>query len=377
MFGGLGGADCSFHFKTGSTYLLIAHGREGIWSTSGCSRSQEIIGTSPELDALRAWRDKKPVSNSVFGLLYDSTERGGKDWNALARFPLRLLGPGGTLSAFTDDRGGFRFDNLAPGTYRLDMTNPGWSMGQKTIELTTGCEQVFAGVNQQQSSLTGRVQPSPGQALVPAMIKLLPVPPRPEFVNLPGTGINGEGDFRILRVEPGDYLLAVNPEDLPRASSTDGRVMGIRYPATYYPGVPARERAEVIHVARGEEVRLPAIWILPPPIAEKKIEGIAVWPDGKPAAGTRFVVKDQKTGKSVATGGPTGAEGQFNFKVLAGSSYRIEALTHDPGKALFFFGAVDFGPEFAGNLVVKLAEDGPKPRYIMMWGQGPLFPTRK
>jgi len=381
MFGGLGGADCSFHFKPGATYLLVAKRWGGLWGTSACSRSKEITGTNPELEALRAWRDEKPVSNTIFGFLYDSTERGRKDWNKRPRFPIRLNGPSGSMSSAPDPFGQFRFDNVAPGEYRLDTAEPGWALGlsriDQTILVTRGCEEFFVSARQLQSSLSGRVQPSPGQTLVSATIKLMPVTPQAELTNLPGGGFNNQtGDFRIGRAEPGDYVLAINPENKVSAASTDGRVMGVRYPATYYPGVPSRERAEVIRVERGEEVRLPAIWILPPPLAEKKIEGIAVWPDGKPAAETRFLVKDQQGGHTTATGGPASADGLLTFNVLEGRSYRIEALTHHPDKGLYFCGAADIGPEFAGKLVIKLAEDGPNPRYIMMWGQRPIFPKR-
>ena len=365
MFGKLGGGDCSFHFKRGSTYLVMAYRQNGFWTTSICSRSREIKGSDSDVEALRAWRDRKPIPIAIYGVVIDYTARGDRKqgWRILPGMPVRLNGPSSTLDTVTNARGEFGFENLAPGAYRLETLKPGWALeeyvGDSRSRSIGGCRQVLAMAREQQGSVRGRVQAAPGQGLVRALVKLVSIVPQ---LDAPGKIFDTVGSFQIAHVEPGDYVLAINPENTPQPSNPDRRDPGILYPKWFYPGVPTRDRAEVIHVERGAELVLPGPWTLPAPFVETKIDALFVQSDGKPAAGVRFRVRDRESGHLAVSNTSADPDGRAGFKVLAGRRYRVETLTRDPAHGLSYASAVEFGPELVGTLLVKLVEKDGAPR---------------
>ena len=369
LLGGLGGADCSFHFRAGSEYLIEGNTAEGFWTTSGCSRSRTIGGHDPELAALRAWRDGKPVQNTLAGYFYDVTNRGDRaEAASLSGVVLRLTGPNGAMDVVTDSRGEFALANPPPGSYRFTSSTPGWTLSSAPFTVGAGCAMVMAGLTQMQSVVTGRVVPQPGEELVPVPVALLPVTGAAPKRIYPSAKPDRSGNFRLAQVEPGDYHLVINPRDQPKAT--------LRYRASSYPGVSKREQAEVIHVERGVDIALPAPWRLPSLIAEKRIEGILLTVEGKPAAETRFIVNDREGDYPAESGGPTDPDGLIQFTVLAGRSYRLEAQMHDPAKSMYYRGVAEIGPEFAGKLMVQLVEEGPKPKSLMIWPRSYSLPRR-
>lgn len=376
MLGGLGGADCSFHFKPGSTYLVTAWKGGGFWATSGCSRTQQVSGSSEELEALRAARDGKPIAKSIYGGLYDATERGVRDsFRMLANWPVTLKGPSGNLDTTTDELGQFTFRNLEAGRYQVEARKPGWVASPVAVEVGTGCKQVGVSAKEQQSSVSGRVRPAPGQPFTRVPISLVPVKPPPNYWNSGKPSVDGDGNFSIKDVEPGEYLLAVNPRGIPYPSREDSysrRLMpGLPFAGWFYPGVETRERAEVIRVERGVDVKLPVDWVVQQPLVERTVSVVITWPDGMPAPGTRAVVKDQPSGANIASCGPANEKGELQCKMFVGRRYKLEAFTEKPRGEVYYWAAADVPPEMTANLplVIRLAEDGPKPRYFMLAGQ--------
>lgn len=377
MLGGLGGADCSFHFKPGATYVVTAGKGQGFWATSGCSRTHQVSGSSAELEALRAAKQGKPVARSVYGSLYDSTERGVRDsFQRLTNWPVTLKGRGGELATTTDASGQFMFRDLEAGRYELEARKPGWATKPITVEVVTGCKQALLGAREQQSSVSGRVRPLPGQPLARVPISLVPVKPPPDYWRAGQTSLDADGNFSIKGVEPGEYLLVVNPRGIPFPSSEDLYTRrprpGLPYAGWFYPGVDSRERAEMIRVERGVEVKLPQDWVVQPPLVERTVSVIATWPDGMPAPAVRAVVKDQPSGANVASCGPANEKGELQCKMFVGRRYKIEAFTERPLGDVYYWSAADVPAETAAGpaaLVIRLAQDGPKPRYFMIGGQ--------
>ncbi len=296
------------------------------------------------------------------GVVIDYTARGDRKqgWRSLPGMPVRLNGPGSTLDTVTNARGEFGFENLAPGAYRLETLKPGWALeeyaGDGRSRSIGGCRQVLAMAREHQGSVGGRVQAAPGQGLVRAPVKLVSIVPQ---LYAPGKVFDTDGSFQIAHVEPGDYVLVINPENTPQPSNPDRRDPGTLYPKWFYPGVPTRDQAEVIHVElRGADLVLPRAWILPTPFTEKKIDALFVRADGEPAAGVRFRVRDRESGHLAVSNANAGPDGRAGFKVLAGRRYGVETLKRDPALGLTYMAAVEFGPEFTGTLEIKPAENG-------------------
>jgi hypothetical protein len=382
LFGGLGSTDCSFHFKPGTTYLIFAQRDDnGLWTTSVCLRTRQIETARFDLEALRAHRDGTPLPRAIYGTVSDQTNRGQRHRDLFpVGFALRLVGDGIAMEARTGVHGMFSFENLSPGKYRLEPVAPGWSLGvvprRSHIEIAGGCSEVFVSVRERQSSIVGIARPTAGFALSMIPVQLINATPK-NGIHPPEGRIDAAGNLRIAGVEPGDYLLGVNVTTPPRPSGS--AIRAVPYPASYYPGVPRRENAEIIHVKRGDEVRLPGVWQLPAPLTQRNIEGFVLMRDGTAASDVRLWLKDREGNVAVGRAGPTKADGRFQFSLLAGRSYQIEAGSMDPPQKQFFFGVLDIDPDHTGIPIVTLIEDGPRPRDPMMffptiWTPIPVYP---
>lgn len=245
MFGSLGSADCSFQFKEGSEYLVVAHETEHGFRTTGiCSRSQEIKGPNSDLVSLRAWRDRKPLDASLTLYMHDITNR-GHHGKPLTGFPLRLIGPGEPIATVTDRYGRVQLEKVTPGSYRIETSEPGWTLRAQPFELLGGCADIYASATQAQSVVTGLVARAGGGTVGPLSLTLEPVSAAAERKIPLRAEPDRVGVFRFAEVEPGDYYLAITGTPF------------------FYPGVPTRQQAAVLHVARGVDFAMPGTWVLP------------------------------------------------------------------------------------------------------------------
>ena len=126
-----------------------------------------------------------------------------------------------------------------------------------------------------------------------------------------------EGNYKIDWVPPGRFLLGVN-----LVGSQSDRCP---YPRTYYPGAADHAGATVVEVGEGQKLSGRDITLSLPP-EEAVIEGIAVWPDGGPAAGAVVVLHNterpyQVTVRQVAVD----TQGRFRLRGLAGCRYWLKA----------------------------------------------------
>jgi hypothetical protein len=83
VFTGIGDGDCGVRIEAGASYLVVAYrASNGLWGTDICSRTQRVASpaVSPEIKALRVWRDNQLIRGWVFGLVVNIAPafRGGE-----------------------------------------------------------------------------------------------------------------------------------------------------------------------------------------------------------------------------------------------------------------------------------------------------------
>ena len=95
------------------------------------------------------------------------------------------------------------------------------------------------------------------------------------------------------------------------------------YPKTFYPGTQNLENAATIIILEGQVLKN-LDFRLPPQMTERKIEGIVVFPDGKPVANAHIIVEEgeYRDDGGVAESGP---DGRFSLTVFRGLDYKLRA----------------------------------------------------
>jgi hypothetical protein len=131
--------------------------------------------------------------------------------------------------------------------------------------------------------------------------------------------VDAQGRFKFSFVPPGKYLVGFNLKS--------GPFRDYPYPEFYYPGVSDRSLAKVITVGankRIEEISLP----IPARVPQRTIEGVAVWPNDKPAVNVWIELINPRTGWRDGNGVQTDAHGRFSIIGMEGQTYGVSALVN-------------------------------------------------
>ena len=132
---GLGGGDCGYTFKKGTSYLVYAiRSEDGTLSTGICSRTRPALGATKDLAFLRGLADRPPgvtVSGRVGRPLDKWDESGERTLEPLEGVRVTVAGPAGLREALTDARGRYELNGLPPGRYEITLHLP---EGLTTVE---------------------------------------------------------------------------------------------------------------------------------------------------------------------------------------------------------------------------------------------------
>jgi hypothetical protein len=141
VFTGMGDGDCGVPFNVGATHLVVANLRSsGVLSTSICARTQKIENpeASPDLRALRAWRDHQPNRGWVFGGVAktDTTIRiairiaahTGEELKPMDGVLVQLRAGRSSREVRTDAQGRFSIEGLEPRKYKVYVALQGWRL---------------------------------------------------------------------------------------------------------------------------------------------------------------------------------------------------------------------------------------------------------
>lgn len=323
---GFGGGDCGFPFEFGEQYLVHAwtDSDTGRLSTGICMGTGLAEGAEETLAYLRALPNA-PESGRIFGdvavSLFDPA-RDLYDRQPGKGFSVRLIGEQGTLETTTDDSGAYAFENIAPGSYRLQAApedsevHLGASLDVKLA--AKSCVEQMLTATIPRAAVQGRILDHEGAPVDGIAVELTHQSASERLQAKQTT--EDDGTFVISGLEPGLYWASVNA----RREPSVGQYGGGPYPTSYYPGAPDRTGAVLIE-ARGGEPAAFVEWRLPPRLEEKKVRGRVIHPDGTPARKVHVSVIPGEA-YNLDSYDHTDESGSFELRRLQGVSYRIRAV---------------------------------------------------
>lgn len=193
-----------------------------------------------------------------------------------------------TQAEITDKAGHFKFLGLVPGDYRLlaekrDFILLGHAQlpiprePQLQLRLARGESPKDIVIHMAQpSAITGVVQDSNGEPVPSRGVTLSRYAYNNDGIRYLANVLNGQtndrGEFRLFGLPPGGYYVSV------------GGALGDRYVSrrTYYPGTTAEDRADIVHVGPGDEVRLNTLLLQRAKAVRLRL-GLVLPPPARPA----------------------------------------------------------------------------------------------
>jgi carboxypeptidase family protein len=263
---------------------------------------------------------------------------------ARARVRLNWMGPGVRRPPVTTDTSGnFAFTELPPGSFtlaaekstyltaRYPEAGPTLRAANQPVPLSDGQTvdrlviRMYHG-----GAITGHVIDANGDPVEMVQIQALRLPkfggrPQPRF----GGGSNDLGEFRIPRLEPGQYVLLATPNrsfvppDRADVGNTEPQPM-----PTFYPSVLSMGQAQPISVARGATVAGIDLQLVDGQAAS--VSGTVIDAAGQPIAtggmiNVRPIVKDLSAiGFGMSSGTGVRPDGTFQVTLPPGE-YELEA----------------------------------------------------
>jgi hypothetical protein len=327
----------------------------------------QIAGLPPRDIPLASQADSAAIKGRVVD---------GQTGSPLARARVRLHGPGGLQrTVVTDESGTFAFTALPTGLYSLNADKPTYLPGRypesgHTLrsnarlffplvdgQVLNGVMSLFHG-----GAISGRVVDSHGEPVELASVQVMRVPRsgggRPAMRS--GSVTNDLGEFRVPRLEPGNYLLLVQPrrdvqEDGPPTQSVP----------TFYPGVLTREQALPITIDRSASVTGLDLALVDGTMS--RVTGTVIdATSGRPPIGgfvnVRAIVAGLPDGFDAASA-PVKPDGTFELR-LAPGEYQIEGRAMRPGTV----GPLQAGDEQIGTARFAVAGESLSAVTIVLGG---------
>ena len=308
---------CRYPFKTGQEYFIYADRQsDGTLSTTSCSRTRPLERAEAELVYARAVASGSASRGRIVGEVRYAS---GHDPKRLpvANIAVTLSRDGSTIATATDAHGRYMFEPTVAGSYVLDVALPE-SMyvlqPRRTVDVPdpracveSNVEVFFDG------HVYGRIVDAAGHAVAGLTVAHMRADPAARHRSESRrTLTNDDGTFRIVKVPPGPFVVAVElPVDgdgIENAAGPDASSITLR-------GV----------LGRGERRRLDPLR-LPSVVRVGRLEGMVNAADGNPAVGARVFLKTA-TDNGHIVGEPAIADslGRFLIAVLEDERYQVFA----------------------------------------------------
>jgi Carboxypeptidase regulatory-like domain len=307
---GIGGGDCGYDFKIGEQYLIYAYRdqqKKEMLSTSVCTRTRPIRNADEDLEYIQGLSKASP-GGWVFGEVFKS------GWAQERPLPIEgvkvtVEGQGKSVILASDGDGKFHASALPEGSYKVRVAPPeGLSDRSNESEVNVvdrGCATVRFWLTVD-GRVSGRVLDAEGRPLSDSYVMLRSAEAEKRYSGFSdGGAADDEGRYEIRQVPPGQYKLSVyfnGPRGKPLKS----------FPTFYYPGVLSADQAGVIAV--GESAKVENVDFRLPTPPERTIEGVVLWPDGKPAPGAQLTCYIHDGGALIKVD----EQGHFSFKTYEG-----------------------------------------------------------
>ena len=324
------GTTCDLDFKPGERYLVYAYQDPNTktLSTNICSGTGPLADRTDHLTYLRgaAHSSGATASGDIMRDVNGNPE-------PLAGAEIILVNGDRTFRGKANASGKFTLDGVPQGRYKVS-TNPRTNFSQLDpsakeavseweIEIPAhGCVNTWF-VARPDGEISGDIRDESGVVaddLEPQLMRADSKPGEsvePQYVRLE------YGAFRFSFVRPGRYYLGINLKGGPSLISP--------YPEFYYPGVADRAKATVITVAEGQKIT-DLVFRRPMRLGERMLEGVAVWPDGKPyVVECGIQIENPRTGYREGNCVWPDAQGRFKIKAVEGQTYDLSATVVRPG----------------------------------------------
>lgn len=331
---GQGGGDCGYNFQVGQSYMVYPGMRnDGRLEASICSRTRELSKADDDLEYFRGLSTSKPLG-LVFGRV---TERVPRKWDSewtldkpFSNVIVSIEGPGGRAETRTNETGDFRIPNLKEGDYVLRLVAPKgfypFNTEEKLKVVGKGC-MTFNTSFTRDTSVSGRLTDENGKPITGVSVSLVPVDQINEQYQkdyyYEYIKEQDDGRFVIRSIPPGNYYLGF------RLDRTTNRESA--YPRTFYPGTGTIDEAAIITVQAGDVLEN-LNFQLPPKLESRKIEGVIVFPDGKPVPNASLIFTEASTGGDGGCKGKVDPKlGTFEYSCLEGIAYSVRAYANLSG----------------------------------------------
>ncbi len=338
---GMGGGDCGYSFQSGVDYIVYAYkNSEGRLETGICSRTRPLTQAAEDIAYLRAVPQLPATADIRVSVFDNSAWQAGR--RPMQRVRTTISGPDGIKEALTDRAGRATFTGLPPGEYTVQWASDGYKSGDRKVQIhAQGCAEVpvFMLLDRR---IQGRVLTRAGMPAAKVTIEMIPAHPGPNASpvaeNYATSDLDGHYEFEYLRT--GDFYLGVNLDRPPSPENP--------YARWFFPGTKEPAGATIVHLPETPGVQTFDL-ILPEPQKDRIIEGVVVWPDGKPAR-AMLPLEDPRW-PGYASFGSSDADGHFLLHSFDGTLYRLHAVGGESSISAFSAEPVDIQP---GSTPLKL-----------------------
>jgi hypothetical protein len=347
----MGESDCDYKFTEGVRYIVYAQFRKtnhGSLSV-GYNRTRPLALAVEDLEFIRGL-DQAGAGGRVYGQARqtsrDLKNKGNTSFvGPVASAKIIVDGMEQHYETFTDTEGRYQVKGLTPGEYSVQAVFPtelATYPARKARVPDRGCAEMDF-ITEADARISGRIFEAHGQVMPKMRLDLASAD---QDVNDPNPQTfwayaDENGNYEFKSIPSGRYVLGIRLNAI--------RDADFAYPRAYYPDVSNVADAKVFILKAGERIE-GVDFVMPPQLTSRTIEGIVVWPDGRPVpnAGIGTMISDYPYGLSYGVA-VTNDAGRFSCKLFAGLSYWINAVVGLPGGKQMHAEPVDV----AGNGDVK------------------------
>ena len=321
---GMGGGDCGYNFEKGKKYLVYANEDRGRLYVGICSRTRLLSEAAEDLNYFRDLPPENSGSSIRVKVVKRSlplNETGYFDLGSMSGVKITADNGDQKYEGTTNSSGEFQFRNLPPGKYKVTSDIPHTERNHWQTEVTV-TDRACAAVeflNSVEAKIGGTIFDENGNPVSGVKIDLI------ELADANTASPAGrwrftteKGTYELVDVPPGKYLLGIN-----LIGAQSGQCPRTR---TLYAN-PNSPIAGYVEVKQGDELtgydlRLSAGGI------ERAIEGVVVWPNGKPAVrATVSLVNGTKPYYHIGQG-VVDSQGHFVLRGIEGCTYKVYAWTY-------------------------------------------------
>lgn len=331
------GSICGLRFEPGRTYVVYAHGTPPSELSAGaCTRTHVLRSKDKDEDVAFARALPKRTQALVEGRL---SRADGHEGAPIADVEVGVADAG--VSAKTNATGAFSL-MVPPGTWRLEVRSDvvtAWDRAKPVVSLPhpAACATPSIAV-QWNGRLEGRVTSADGTPVGGVEVHALAKQPDDRRWMLSDVTA-ADGTFEIGGAAPGEYLIAISPDD------SGGPSPGSPWPTTWAPGVADLTSAKTYTLSRAG--RAGPIALVAPPRLKTVAVQVVVKRAGQPVKGA--VVSLEPLGANRSTGGLANEAGVWRAVEFAGQ--RVKLRVCDEAQA----GCVVQERSFEADTTVEIA----------------------